>query len=685
MLSASRSTGADPASLLSPDHRYAPSDPELAILVPAISRFFASGFRSRERIFVIQEAIQSLSPLASHWTSRTVRHWFTNNQTKYISPPMVEKPADFPVMRPVPPQFAMLTSRVNILEQQVKAIVARPDPAEGRDRSRGYLADRLALFIGQSTVPISIIESQAFRSLISDLSSDSSLPCRATVRSRLIQLANTFRSSLTPETEQSRFVSLMVDGVRAGGQNWLGLCLATAKCFYFWRVIAIENQQAVTIAGKLSQVILQLRDSGFTVCAIVTDNASNEVKGVQLLTSGMFTEGQPIALFRIPCLSHTANLAIQDFIKACFPRTDFFADMRKIYSALPTKLRTDRFFGAPTLIETRWYCLRDFCTFISRRYHEIDEVLHPQLGQIPSPAHIALRTYCFDQLAPCLHTLCGFIEWTELENATLSMAWRKIVEAFGLFNSLICEGNELALIFRQSFEHRLSKTACLPQVILSHLVTKEGLAWYRSLPSGDPKQRMQTKESLNDLSRSFRQYFRILLGCSVALLDATWYYYLEHAQFRDDDSTISFWTRTRARLVILDGFSDPCSLGPLGEMGMILARLPCSEASVERVFSHMRHMLGDRAQTMHGDLLEARLTIKLNVSPNETAEQFCSAVDQFIQETGDLRDTQDRSHAERVPVPLTQAPTLGRWTSPRLEAVIHGQLGPRADKKKAAT
>jgi hypothetical protein len=665
--------------------RYDVSDSEHAILVPAIRRYFESGFRSAERNSICREVVQFLAPFGPHWTTQTVRHWFTNNRAKYLGPP--KEPEQLPILPLVHPELALLKRRVDILEQQLREMAGRSAPAESRERSRDELTERLALFVGQSTVPLSIVDSPAFRSLISDLSSGSVLPCRATVRSRLIQLARDCRSSLTPQTEQSRFVSLMVDGVRAAGQNWLRVCLSTARGFYFWRIIAIENQQAVTIASILTEVISNLRDSGFTVCAVVTDNASNEIKGIQRLTSGMLIMGEPIMLFRIPCLSHTANLVLHDFIQGCFPRVNFFTEMRTIQCALPHSLRTDRFFGVPSLIETRWYCLRDFCDFILNRYHEIEEQLHPQPGQIPSAAYIALHTYHFDLLTPCLHDFCRFIEWTELEHATLAMAWQQILETFGSLNRLIVQGNKLALILRTSFEQRLSKTACLPQIILSHLITKEGLAWYRCLPSGDPKQTMQTKESLNDLTHSFRQYFQIILGCSAALLDATWHHYLEHAKYRDDESTISFWTRTRAKIITIERFSDHCSLGPLGEMSLILARLPCSEASVERVFSHMRQMLGDRAQAMHGDLLEARLTIKLNVGRKQTAEEFCSAVDRFIHENGDLQDVEQLRTTETVPIPVAQGQPqiLGRWSGPRLAAEIRGQLPPRTEREPGKT
>jgi hypothetical protein len=100
---------------------------------------------------------------------------------------------------------------------------------------------------------------------------------------------------------------------------------------------------------------------------------------------------------------------------------------------------------------------------------------------------------------------------------------------------------------------------------------------------------------------------------------------------------------------------------------------PCSEMPVERVFSHMQEMFGDRAQSFPEVLLEARLTIKLNIRPNQTAEDLCMAVGHFIQDAEAL--TPEAPDARPM-----QAPSFGRWSSPRLSTATHGPLGPRVNK-----
>jgi hypothetical protein len=54
-------------------------------------------------------------------------------------------------------------------------------------------------------------------------------------------------------------------------------------------------------------------------------------------------------------------------------------------------------------------------------------------------------------------------------------------------------------------------------------------------------------------------------------------------------------------------------------MALILLRMRCSEAEVERVFARLRRLFGDHVWHSRGDLVESHLTIMMNnlsVSPD---------------------------------------------------------------------
>jgi hypothetical protein len=71
-----------------------------------------------------------------------------------------------------------------------------------------------------------------------------------------------------------------------------------------------------------------------------------------------------------------------------------------------------------------------------------------------------------------------------------------------------------------------------------------------------------------------------------------------------------FWVRQASLRLALAGRSIPFL--PIAEMALILLRMPCSEAEVERVFAQLRRLFGDHARHSRGDLVEARLTIMMN-------------------------------------------------------------------------
>jgi hypothetical protein len=50
----------------------------------------------------------------------------------------------------------------------------------------------------------------------------------------------------------------------------------------------------------------------------------------------------------------------------------------------------------------------------------------------------------------------------------------------------------------------------------------------------------------------------------------------------------------------------------VAEMALILLRMACSEAEVERVFARLRLLFGDHVRHSLGDLVESRLTFMMN-------------------------------------------------------------------------
>jgi hypothetical protein len=101
-----------------------------------------------------------------------------------------------------------------------------------------------------------------------------------------------------------------------------------------------------------------VREKGFIVCSIVTDNARNEIAAVRSLSNDL-----RIPLFRVPCSCRTASLAVKDFLEEVFPAVggrNFFDRMTELLNLLPHQRQRDAFHGIPRPCPSRWVSLGEF-------------------------------------------------------------------------------------------------------------------------------------------------------------------------------------------------------------------------------------------------------------------------------------------------------------------------------------
>jgi hypothetical protein len=181
--------------------------------------------------------------------------------------------------------------------------------------------------------------------------------------------------------------------------------------------------------------------------------------------------------------------------------------------------------------------------------------------------------------------------------------------------------NLYASDFEAAFSDRVSKTADLRQILLAFLVTGRWLSWFQSLPpwSPDPPGPIpRLRQSVVLWTESVRRQFETIIGADSRNLARTCTDYLHHAKFREDDSVLTFWRREQSRTSSFGwgGHTTPASYIPLSIMAEMLLTLPCSEAAVERVFSHFKIITGDHRYPLGDEILEALLTIRLQRSAN---------------------------------------------------------------------
>jgi hypothetical protein len=222
-----------------------------------------------------------------------------------------------------------------------------------------------------------------------------------------------------------------------------------------------------------------------------------------------------------------------------------------------------------------------------------------------------LHRYNFHDLAECFQLWDRLIRWTEGKDARLCVALGTILQIADQFNGLAATRNLYASACREALIGRLIDTADDGQLLVAYLITGPGLDWFRGLPDTEPTPILPYSKSIV-VTKVYRllSHFRVIFGTDPSLFEGTWLNYLTTEQWIPGQRPEDFW---RQRVGPWGWSRDAIgaqSWFALAQMALILIRLPCSEAAVERVFSHLRLVLGTRRQSMGEDLLDAILVVR---------------------------------------------------------------------------
>jgi hypothetical protein len=204
-----------------------------------------------------------------------------------------------------------------------------------------------------------------------------------------------------------------------------------------------------------------------------------------------------------------------------------------------------------------------------------------------------------------------FILWTEREDSRLTEAWDRVILVVGHLRGVW--NNPLARILADRFWVRMTETANLPQLILSYLVTFNGLTWYRSLPKIAPEGQEQytfgSQANVTAFVQPLVNHFADLFATDYDIMNRLWHHYLHHIETRQVVSGFLFWTRRETQLLPVPKGVRRTPWLPLVDLALILFQTPLSESCVERVFSILREIFGKRRHAMKQDLVEARLIL----------------------------------------------------------------------------
>jgi hypothetical protein len=173
--------------------RFTPSSSQLAVLRPALIRFYSYPRRTPERKQVILDTLAALpaSETGPQCNEKHLRIWFNNNKHTLQSHPATGTPIER-LERKVDAMWGDIRDRMPPLPP--RALIVRPPPLPPRDE----LPERIVDLIGGANLPVSLVEKEAFRVFLRETVQMHDLPSRSEIRNGILRRAEAYRSSIVP-------------------------------------------------------------------------------------------------------------------------------------------------------------------------------------------------------------------------------------------------------------------------------------------------------------------------------------------------------------------------------------------------------------------------------------------------------------------------------------------------------